>query len=163
MTGMHDNVLEWSSDDPWTRSFPPASAVEGIKSVPSVCPSVCLLVSALLAEPLDIVTRNSVWMLTSTISRISSKVKVIGQRSRSQYWKIWFFDRLPAFDLLFCNIWRHVMSWCEVMTTRDVMTSHDVTAWRDEGHVEGGRANAPAFSFRSICIPELIANYTLSW
>ncbi len=65
--------------------FPPASAVEGIKSVPSVCVcvSVCLSVSALTAEPFDIQTRNLVEALTLQISRMSLKVKVIGQRSRS--------------------------------------------------------------------------------
>ena len=40
--------------------FPPASGVEGIKSVPSVCPCVCLCVclsfSSLTAEPFDIRT-----------------------------------------------------------------------------------------------------------
>ena len=63
------------------------SAVEGIKSVPSVCvcvcPSVCLSVSALLAEPFDIRTLNWVQEMTLIISWMSSKVKVMGQRSRS--------------------------------------------------------------------------------
>ncbi len=67
-------------------SFPPASAVEGIKSVLSVCvcvrASVCSSVSALTDEPFDIRTQNLVERLTLTISRMSLTVKVIGQRSR---------------------------------------------------------------------------------
>ncbi len=59
--------------------FPPASAVKGIKSVPSVCVSV----SALMAEPFDIQTRNLVEALTLIISQMSLNVKVIGQRLRS--------------------------------------------------------------------------------
>ncbi len=70
--------------------FPPASAVEGIKSVPSVCESVCLLVSALTAQSFDLGSRNSVWGLTFIKSRPSLKVKVIGQRSRSPGQKIAF-------------------------------------------------------------------------
>ncbi len=66
-------------------NFPPASAVEGIKSVPCVCVCVCSSVSALPAEPLKIRTQNLVEGLTLTISWISSKVKVIGQRSRSPF------------------------------------------------------------------------------
>ena len=64
-------------------SFPPASAVEGIKSVPSVCVCVCVSVSALMAEPFDIQNQNLVEALTLIIFRMSLKVKVIGQRSRS--------------------------------------------------------------------------------
>ncbi len=44
---------------------------------------VCVSVSALPAEPFDIQTQNLVEALTLTISRMSLKVKVIGQRSRS--------------------------------------------------------------------------------
>ena len=55
----------------------------------SVCVSMCLLVSAIPSEPFDVQTQNLVEgftltiSLTLTISRMSSKVKVIGQRSRS--------------------------------------------------------------------------------
>ncbi len=37
-----------------TLVFPPASVVEGIKSVPSVCVCVCASVSSLPARPFDI-------------------------------------------------------------------------------------------------------------
>ena len=57
--------------------IPSRVAVEGIKSVPSVC--VCVSVNALTAEPFDIQTRNLVEALTLIISRMSSKVKVKGQ------------------------------------------------------------------------------------
>ena len=63
--------------------FPPASAVEGIKSIPCMRLCVYLSVSALLAELFDIQTQNLVDGLTLTISRMSPKVKVIVQRSRS--------------------------------------------------------------------------------
>ena len=47
--------------------FPPASAVEGIKSVRSVCLCVCVcvcpLVNALTAEPFDVGSQNLVWGL----------------------------------------------------------------------------------------------------
>ncbi len=49
-----------------------------------VCVSVCLSVSALTAEPFSVRSRNLVQGLTLIISWTSSKVKVIGQRSRSQ-------------------------------------------------------------------------------
>ncbi len=58
--------------------FPPVSVVEGMESVPSVCVSVY----ALMAEPFDIRFQNMVEALT-LISWMSSKVNVIGQRSRS--------------------------------------------------------------------------------
>ncbi len=63
--------------------FPPVSAVEGIKSVPSVCVCVCASVSSLAAELFDVRTQNLEWGSTLTISRMSLQVKVIGQRSRS--------------------------------------------------------------------------------
>ncbi len=59
------------------------SAVKGMESVPSVCVCVCLTVSALMAEPFDVQTQSLVEALTLIISRMNSKVKVIGQSSRS--------------------------------------------------------------------------------
>ncbi len=59
------------------------SVVNGVKLVRSVCLCVGLLASSLLAEPFDIQTKNLVKGLTLTISWMSSKVKVIGQRSGS--------------------------------------------------------------------------------
>ena len=63
--------------------LPPASAVEVIKTEPSVCVSVCVSVSVLTAEPFDIRSRNLVQGLTLIIPWRSLKVKVIGHRSRS--------------------------------------------------------------------------------
>ncbi len=85
--------------------FPPASAVEGIKSVPSVCVSV----SSLLAERFDLGPRNLVWRMTLIICRPSSKV--IGQRSRSPHWKTWFLDDVSCADCadpFWHDIWHHV-------------------------------------------------------
>ena len=71
------------------------SAVEVIESVLSVCVSVCVSasvicvsVSALTAEPFNILTRNIIWTSTRTIS--NSMFKVIGQSSRSTGGKILF-------------------------------------------------------------------------
>ncbi len=62
--------------------FPSLVSGRGYKISP-VCLCVCLLVSALTAEPFDIRTQNLVEALTLIISRMSFEVKVIGQRSRS--------------------------------------------------------------------------------
>ncbi len=62
--------------------FPPASAVEGIKSVP--CVFVCQRSPGWTVWRL---TQNLVEGLTLTISRMSLKVKVISQRSWSLGWK----------------------------------------------------------------------------
>ncbi len=115
-------------------SFPPASAVEGIKSVPCVCVSVCQLVGALMAEPFDVRTQNLVSWLTLTMSRMSSKVKVIGQSSRSPCYKKLFSDvfyGVMYVDPVCHDTWRHgttagrhVTSWYDVMTSQhDVLTS----------------------------------------
>ncbi len=56
-------------------SLPPASAVEVIKTEPSVC----LSVSTLTAEPFGVRSQNLAQGLTLIISRTSSKVKVKGQ------------------------------------------------------------------------------------
>ncbi len=66
----------------WIFLFSPASAVEGMELVPSVC--VCVSVNALMGELLDVRTQNLVEALTLIISRMSLKVKVVGQRSRSR-------------------------------------------------------------------------------
>ncbi len=141
--------------------FPPASAVEGIKSVPSVCPcvrvSVCLSFSALTAEPFDIQTQNLVEALTLN-SRMSSKVKVIGQSSRSPGWKNvisevsagWITE--SQFVMTPDVMWRHDVTWRHnTASRRQGMTSwHSLTTFGQEywqrGHVAGGRVNAPAFS-----------------
>ncbi len=112
--------------------FPPASAVEDIKSVRCVCPSVrpsvrlsiCLLFSALTVERFDIRTRKLVGTLTLMISRTSSKV--IGQRSRSSGWKTWFY-KVADEAVLMNNVtrwWNSTKVWCHGVTSR-----HDVTAW----------------------------------
>ncbi len=62
------------------RFFPPASAVEGIRLVPSVCPcihvSVCLSVSALTAEPFELRT------LDIAFGNISDEFEGQGHRSK---------------------------------------------------------------------------------
>ena len=49
-----------------------------------MCVCVCLFVSALTADPFDLWSQNLVHGLTLIISWMSSKVKVIRQRSRSR-------------------------------------------------------------------------------
>ncbi len=62
-------------------SLPPASVVEVIGTVPSVCVcvSVSLSVSALTAEPFEVWSRYLVQGLTMMTSWTSSMVKVLGQ------------------------------------------------------------------------------------
>ncbi len=61
--------------------------------VPSaLCLCVYMSVSALMAEPFYIQTWYSEPGLTLTISRMSLKLKVICQRSRSLGWQMWFSD-----------------------------------------------------------------------
>ncbi len=78
----------------------------------------CVSVSALTAEPFGVRSRNLVWELTFIISRTSSKVKVIGQRSRSQGQKTSFSG--------FSDLSEQISSlglWCDVMMSHDVMGS----------------------------------------
>ncbi len=58
----------------------------------SVCVSICLSALSWLNHFIYIQTWNSVPGLTLTISRMSLKLKVIGQRSRSLGWQMWFSD-----------------------------------------------------------------------
>ncbi len=85
----------WSKPVRW-MFFPPASAVEGMESVSSVCVSVWVSVNTLTAEPFDIWSQNLMEALTLIISWMSYKVKVKGQghqvekrESRSFRW-FWF-------------------------------------------------------------------------
>ncbi len=80
--------------------FPPASAVTGIKSVPSVCQSVCPSASALTAEPCDLPTYNLVWGLPLMISWMRSKFKVT--RLKKCFCVFWF-DSLCHKLKAFCN------------------------------------------------------------
>ncbi len=146
--------------------FPPASAVEGIKSVPSVC----LSVTTLPAKSLNVWTQNLVEGLTLTISRISSKVKVIGQRSRSLGWKTWFSDFQIGWpgqvhfvisdDIMWWTtdvMWRQgTTSWCH-MTSSHLLTTFGQEYWQ-RGHVAGGHVNAQAFSLAIVVkmVPSLI-------
>ncbi len=100
--------------------LPPTSAVEVINTEPCVCvrPCVCLSVSALMAKPCCIWSRNLVQGLAMIISWTSSKVKVIGQRSRSQGQKTSFSG--------FSDLSEQISSlglWCDVMMSHDVMGS----------------------------------------
>ena len=90
--------------------------------------SVCLSVSGLTAEPFDIQTQNLVEALTLIISRISSKVKVIGQRSRSPHWKnvnFGLFDVVTCVDCAdpFCY---EILGY--VMSRRDLTSFNDIKA-----------------------------------
>ncbi len=95
--------------------------------------SVRLLVSTLTAEPFEVRISNLIQWCTLTISRMSTMGKVIGQRSRSPAWKMWFFGQCYCL-FLFCVTWYITMalsmvSWGHVTSQHDVMTAYDVT-WR---------------------------------
>ncbi len=64
--------------------LPPASAVEVIKTEPSVC----LFVGTLTAKPIDLRWQNLEQRLTLMTSQACSMFKVIGQRSKSSGCKI---------------------------------------------------------------------------
>ncbi len=113
--------------------LPPASAVEVIETVLSVCVCVCVCVcpcvSALAAEPFDIWSQNLVQGMNLMISWMSLMVKVKGQRSRSPDPKsdshdflIWVsgYKTLPY----------RLTLWWHMTSQHDIMMSHDVTAWR---------------------------------
>ncbi len=94
---------------------------------------VCQLVCALTAESFDIRTRNLVEALTLIISRMSSKVKVIGQRSRSPGWKTWF-SKFQMAELHRASLSWHLTS-CDVTAWRhDVTWHHITTSWRLDIH-----------------------------
>ncbi len=59
--------------------LPPASAVEVIESVPSVCVCVCPSVNALTAERLDVLTQNLVSGCSWSMPWMSLMAKVKGQ------------------------------------------------------------------------------------
>ena len=98
---------------------------------------------------------------------MSSKVKVIGQRSRSSGWKTWFLliprwvdlcSFILSCHMTSCDImvghhyvmWRHsVTSLCHVTSQRDVMMSFDVFGqeyWQG-GHDTGGPSTLRRFHF----------------
>ena len=123
------------------KFFPPASSVEGIKSVPSVCLPVCVYLCTLLAEPFEIRAQNVVDGLTLTISQLRSKLKVIGQSSRSLAWKTWFSDGLACTGTLSYVLWHHVRphgtSLCDVVISLHyVMKPFDVF-WKE--YWQGGQ------------------------
>ncbi len=133
--------IDKSNDKPFQFSinqfFPPALAVEGMESVPSVCVSV----SALTAERFEVRTQNLVDACTLIISRMSLKVKVIGQRSRSPCWKTWIFDTSDGMAHVDSLSW-HKMSFDVTPWYHDVSMGQEY--WQG-GHVAGGRVNAQAF------------------
>ncbi len=91
----------------------------------SVCVCVCQCVNTLMPEALNLWSRNLVQGLTLMISRRSSMVTVIGQRSRSQGQKMW----LQQFSDFSAWIHNASLMWWHVMVPRRHVTSHDVT-WR---------------------------------
>ncbi len=112
----------WAIVDPL---FPPASAVEGMESVPSVC----LSVSALTAETFDIQTRNLVEALTLIISQMSLKVKVIGQRSRSPGWKNMISEVSAGWITQSQFVITPDVMWRHGMTSYDVTWRHGTASW----------------------------------
>ena len=111
-------------------SFPSRVSCRGYKIGP-VCVSVCLLVSALTVEPFELQTWNLAETLSLIISRTSSKVKVIGQRSRSPFWKKKHDFPIFSYGVNYVDCTEPFChdTWCYVMSRHNVMTSRDVMAW----------------------------------
>ena len=115
--------------------------------------SVRLLVSTLTAEPFEVRISNLIQWCTLTISRMSTMGKVIGQRSRSPAWKMWFFGQCYCL-FLFCVTWYITMalsmvSWGHVTSQHDVMTAYDVT-WRHRHYCITGHHQKMSVGERTI-------------
>ena len=112
--------------------LPPASAVEVIESVPSVCVSVCQH-----SHNWTVLTQNLTCRSTWTISRSSLMFKVIGQRSWSPGEKMWCLANSTDFFLIWKAWYKtlayHVISGHLVMPQLDVTPSCDITKWRHLG------------------------------
>ncbi len=111
--------------------LPPASAVEVIESVLSVCLWVCPSVSTLTTKSFEVRTRNFACVLTWTISRSSSRVKVIGQRSKPPGEKMWCWGNSTDFFLIWKSWYKTlvVMSGRLMMPQLEFTPSCDVTKW----------------------------------
>ena len=128
--------------------LPPVSAHEVIEPVPSIH----LFVYTLKPEPFDVRTQNLAQGCTLTISRGSLMVNVIGQRSKSPGWGMWFFSNFTHF---FGFGWSNTKHW-PLVWPHD-MWHHSVTSWHhrlaslgrtDYEIFQHGRCvNARAFSF----------------
>ncbi len=117
------------------------------------------------------------------ISRMSSKVKVIGERSRAPFWQMWFSDVFYCVTCVngtesFCyDIKSHVTS------QHDVMMSCDVTEWHldiirchlgkntnKEGTSREGESTLRRFHWKYVCVYLIITThyiisiiYVLMW
>ena len=103
----------------------------------------------------------SLWLGYSSISRMSSMVKVIVQRSRSPGWETWF---LSNFTHLVRFGWPNTMPW-SIVWCFDIMWRHRLTSLgrRDYEIFRRGRCvNVGAFSFlEKITLYELSVNIKL--
>ena len=130
----HLSTLFWLLQCHISSFLPPASAVEVIKTVPSVCVcvclSVCLFVSALTAEPFDIGSRNLAQGLTVMISWTSSMVKVKGQGHQVKKrdfldFVIWVSRcQTQAYGVTKDSIIYGVTSWHHMTSLHDVTWRH---------------------------------------
>ena len=107
------------------------------------------------AKPFDIWIENLASGCSWTIFRTSSKGKVIGQRSRSLGWKMWFSDNFAClfwFERLdkisWSMMWHHrMMSWCKLTSQNDViMSKFNVSSAKRLWNICGRCINAGAFS-----------------
>ncbi len=113
-------------------SFPPMSAVEGIKLVRSVCLSVSERSNGWTVE---VGSQNSVWGLWLLISRTSLVAKVIGQRSRSLDWKTWFSKFQIGWPVHIHLSWHNHVMWCYCVTSWHhvflaVLVENDSIKWQ---------------------------------
>ncbi len=107
--------------------FPPASAVEGIKSVPSLC--VCVCVCQCVCE------RFHGWTVWHTdlkfgggidLDNISDEFECQGHRLKVEKRDFRSFRWVNYTEPVCHDIWRHVTSWYHIMTSRhDVLTPFD--------------------------------------
>ncbi len=118
--------------------FPPASAVEGIKSVPCVCVCVCLSVSW-RSHGRTVWCTDAKFSVMVDLDNVSDEFEGQGHRSK---FKVATLKKRYFQTFLWCYVCRSSLSWhltpCDVTARRhvtsryNVMTSHDVMVWRHD-------------------------------
>ena len=116
-----------------------------------------------------------IWWTGWPWQKMSSKVKVIGQRSRSLDWKTWFSDFQmsgPVQVHFWHDMWHHMTSHDVALWRQDVTWRHSMTLWPhleslgmhtdQEGTTREGRQRSGVFILcveRQACVSQ-IGNWT---
>ena len=111
--------------------FPPVSAVEGIKSFPSVC--VCVrgftqgtLYTTTTVYGVLVHQEGAICTIRAQYAPWCTRETMFFEKFRGPWWFFYCITYVDCTEPFCHDTWRHVIS------QRDVMTSRDVTAWRLE-------------------------------